>query len=73
MGIVCVTNLCNRHIALDCSHLERREQLLEEETSRRAVSFIAKKEQLTKELKNTEVLCWGEAMSRVLSCMSAPV
>lgn len=46
---------CLRHIALDCSHLEKREQLLTEETSRRAVNFIAKKEQLAMELKDVEV------------------
>ena len=45
-----------RHIALDCSHLEKREQQLAEETSRRAVHFIGKKEQLTKELEDVEVI-----------------
>lgn len=44
-----------RHIALDLSHLEKREQLLVEETSRRAVNFITKKEQLAKTLNETEV------------------
>lgn len=44
-----------RHIALDCSHLEKREQLLEEEKTRRAVNFIANKEQLTTELADVEV------------------
>lgn len=44
-----------RHIALDCSHLEKREQLLTEETSRRAVHFIGKKERLTNELEDVEV------------------
>ena len=46
-----------RHIALDCSHLEKREQLLEEEKSRRAVNFITKKEELTTELTDIEVCC----------------
>lgn len=45
-----------RHIALDCSHLERREQLLEEETSRRAANFTGKKNQLTNELQDIEVM-----------------
>ena len=43
------------HIELDCSHLEKREQLLKEETSARAVDFISKKEELGKELNDTEV------------------
>lgn len=45
-----------RHVALDCSHLEKREQLLKEEMSRRAVDFIDKKENLTTELTAIEVL-----------------
>jgi hypothetical protein len=44
-----------RHIALDRSHLEKREQQLAEETSRRAVHFIGKKEQLVRELEGVEV------------------
>lgn len=45
-----------RHIDLDCSHLEKREQQLAEETSRRAVHFIGKKDQLTRELEDVEVM-----------------
>ena len=45
-----------RHVALDCSHLEKREQLLQEETARRAVTFISKKEELSMEFGEVEVL-----------------
>ena len=52
-------NIFFRHVALDCSHLERREQLLEEETSRRAANFTGKKKQLTKELEDVEVFIFS--------------
>lgn len=44
-----------RHIELDSSHLEKREHILEEETSRRAVTYISRKEELVKELDGVEV------------------
>lgn len=45
-----------RHIALDCGHLQKREQLLMEETSDRAKDFITRKEKLEKQLTDVEVI-----------------
>ena len=45
-----------RHIELDRSHLEKREQMLEEEASRRAISFISEKERLSQQFETVEVL-----------------
>lgn len=61
--------MTHRHIALDCSHLEKREQLLKEETSRRAVDFIAKKDQLVNELTDIEVHLLALLYAIVILCL----
>lgn len=48
-------NLCS-HLSLDQEHLDRSEQILQEEVQRRAADFISRKEALQEELTSVQVV-----------------